>query len=214
MLIRKKSPPTTNFASAVFTVFGTTELLEKIFCHLSDLDAASWTQLFVVQRVSRRFHSVIRSSPTLRRAMYLEHPKPQSVRSNPELSTVLNSYRAFFAAIQRVLFPFWCHLRPSNGPEALILALNISLFWSEEMPGVMVGKPPGRLDGSKAIEQSDSWRKLIVPQHADHQLELQCCGYPVQDSFVDGITLGELADKAIDAGKGHLGRIQPVTYYG
>lgn len=121
----------------------------------------------------------------------------------------------FFAAIQSVLYPFWCHLRPGSETEALVLALNISLFWSEETPGVMVGRPPCSLDGSKAIEQKDySWRNLIVPWHPKHQMELHCCGYPVIGTFGEGQTLGELADRAVDAGRGHLGSLTPQMYYG
>lgn len=146
--------------------------------------------------------------------MFLESPKP-SIQPKPELSAILDNYRMFFAAIQSVLYPFWCHLRPSSGPEALILALNISLFWAEESPGVMVGRAPCTLDGSKAIEQkNDSWRNLIVPYHPEHQMELHCCGFPVTDTFSEGQTLGELADKAVSAGRGHLGNLSPVMYYG
>lgn len=188
------------------------ELLECVLVQLGDLDKSSWTRLFEVRRVSKMFQAVIKSSPTLRQRMLLEAPKTTIIA--PELPNILDAYRAFFAAIQCVLFPFWCHLRPSTGPEALVLAMNVSLSWNEESPGVMVGRAPCTLDGSKAIEQSDSWRNILVPYFPQYAMELQCCGYPVDGSITEGQTLGELADKAIDAGKEHLVNLTPVMYYG
>lgn len=197
-------------SAAAQQVFGTTELLENILLQLGESNASSWRDLFVVQRVSRRFQSVIYASPTLRRTMFLE--APSKAVDATEVAQFLENYRSsFFNAIQSVLFPFWCNLRQSS--EALVLALNVSLYWSEESPGCMVGRGPGGFDGSKAIEKHDSWRKLVVPYHPGG-VELHCCGYPVQDSITEGITLGELADKAIRAGSGHLDGLQPVRYYG
>ncbi|CAK3826929.1 Hypothetical predicted protein [Lecanosticta acicola] len=201
-------------SSAVSRVFGTTELLENILLQLGESNKSAWRDLFVVQRVSRRFQAVIYASPSLRRTMFLE--PPNRPLDSAEVAHFFESYRAFFTAIQSVLFPFWCHLRhaSSDNAEAFVLALNISLFWQEESPGCLVGRGPGGFDGSKAIEQHDSWRKLFVPYHPGQQVELHCCGYPVQDSITEGITLGELADKAMRAGSGHLDGLQPVRYFG
>lgn len=193
--------------------------------HTSD---SSWKQLFVLKRVSTTFDAVIQHSPTIRRAMHLERrqslsfPRPSlspptetTSISDPKRPLLLEGYRKFFYTFERTLYPFWCHLRISPGPEkTLILALNVSLFWSEEIPGVMSGRAPSTLDGTCPVEKPNSWRNILVPYHPDYPVQVQCCGSRIIDVCGANSTLGDLADEAIRAGRGHLSGVKQVMYHG
>lgn len=194
-------------------VFQIPELAENILLQLGTTDSWSWKQLFVVQRVNSTFQETIKQSPDLRRAMHLEQPDARR-RKATKFAEALDLYRQFFFALDDILYPFWTHLRPISNPQTIVLGMNMSLFWSEEFPGVMSSRPPGTLDSSMPIERSETWRNLLVPYHPEHLIELHCCGYDVLTKFKADTTLGELADEAIRAGKAHIGGLGKIMYYG
>lgn len=92
--------------------------------------------------------------------------------------------------------------------------MNISLYWSEDTPGVIIGQPPPAAWGDAPIERNESWRNLLVPYHPEHVMELHCCGYDVMARYQGSYTLGDLADEAVKAGKAHTGGIGRVKLYG
>lgn len=181
----------------------------------------------MLKRVSPSFDAIIKHSPSIRRAMHLERRNsllvlPPSLpphadcssTADPKRPLLLEGYRKFFYSFESLLYPFWCHLRISPGPEStLILALNISLFWSEEVPGVVSGRAPSTLNGSNPVEKLNSWRDILVPYHPDYPVQVQCCGSRIIDVCGANSTLGDLADEAIRAGKGHLNGVQRMTYH-
>ncbi|USW55729.1 hypothetical protein Slin15195_G090480 [Septoria linicola] len=198
---------------AATTVFNIPELAECILLQLGKSNA--WKQLFVVQRVNSTFQSIIRSSPDLRRTMHLEQPRKAS---STKFTEAVDIYRKFFFNIEDLLYPFWTNTRPinRNTPSAAIaVSMNVSLYWSEQTPGVMISEPPSDvMDRTTPIERKESWRNLLVPYHPEHSLELHLCGYDVMATFRGSYTLGDLADEAIRAGKAHLGGLGKVMYYG
>jgi len=215
--------------TATNRVLAIPELLEAILLQCGNSTDSSWKQLFVLKRVSSTFDAVIQQSPMIRRAMHLERrsslsvprralpppPSDNTITSDPKRPLLLEGYRKFFYNFESLLYPFWCHLRISPGPDStLILALNVSLFWSEEVPGVASGRAPSTLDGSTPVEKPNSWRNILVPYHPDYPVQVQCCGSRIIDVCGSHSTLGDLADEAIRAGRGHLSGVKQVIYHG
>lgn len=200
---------------AATTVFMIPELAECILYQLGQLNA--WRQLFVIQRVNSTFQSIIQTSPDLRRTMHLEQPDARRTHVT-KFSEAVDIYKRFFFNIEDLLYPFWTNTRPigrGTPSAAIAVSMNISLYWSEDSPGVMISDPPAEaMDRTTPIERNESWRNLLVPYHPEHALELHCCGYDVMASFGGKYTLGDLADEAIRAGKAHLGGLGRVMYYG
>ncbi|EGP89760.1 unnamed protein product [Zymoseptoria tritici ST99CH_1A5] len=219
--------------SATERVLAIPELLENVLLQLGSSDDTSWKQLFVVQRVSSTFDAVIKSSTQLRRAMHLERRR-QSLATMPTpilpadaVSTLQNGidaarpaclarYQQFFYSLEKIIYPFWCNLRISSGPKGtVILHLNVSLFWSEELAGsgTVSARVPSTLDGSNPVEKLNSWRNLLVPYDPLHPVEVHCCGSKIIDTCGAKSTLGELADEAIRAGRGHLKGVKQMVYH-
>lgn len=201
--------------NASTTVFMIPELAESILFQLGQ--STAWKQLFVLQRVNSTLHAIIKTSPDLRRAMHLEPPDARRA-SVTKFAEALEIYKRFFFNIDDLLYPFWTNTRVINrdSPSAAIaVSMNISLYWSEDTPGVIVGQPPPEaMTGTSPIERNESWRNLLLPYHPEHALELHCCGYDVTAPLSSTYTLGDLADEAIRAGKAHLGGLGRVMLYG
>jgi hypothetical protein len=70
------------------------------------------------------------------------------------------------------------------------------------------------LDGTTPVEKPNSWRNILVPYHPDYPVQVQCCGSRIIEVCGAASTLGELADEAIKAGRGHLSGVQQVMYHG
>ncbi|KXS98461.1 hypothetical protein AC578_8059 [Pseudocercospora eumusae] len=196
---------------AATSVFMIPELAELILLQLGSLDHRTWKQLFVVQRVNTTFQSLIRTSPDLRRCMHLEQPDARRTTTSG-FSDATDKYRKFFFSLEDIFYPFWSHVRPIKNPQTIVLGMNVSMFWSEDINGG--NRVPGTLDGTTPIEQYESWRKILVPHHPEHNVELHCCGYDVMIPFSHTSTLGEIADEAVKAGRVHLGGMSRALYYG
>jgi hypothetical protein len=199
--------------NASTTVFAIPELAENILLQLGKSDTRAWKQLFPVQGVNSTFQAIIRESPILRQTMHLEQPHPRRTPS-VKFADALDLYQKFFFSLGDIMYPFWSHIRPLANPQTIVLGMNISLFWADELPGVVAGSPPGPLDSTMPIERQASWRGILVPHHPEHHMELHCCGYDLMVRFERTTTLGELADRAIKAGRFHIAGLEKVMYYG
>jgi hypothetical protein len=63
------------------------------------------------------------------------------------------------------------------------------------------------------VEKLNSWRNLLVPYDPLHPVEVHCCGKKVIETCSAKSTLGELADEAIRAGRGHLKSVRPMVFH-
>lgn len=208
-------------SGAAARVFDTFELLEKILIGIRTLQPGqasrnSWCSyyhyqevkaLFRLQMVNTTFRDTIARSKTLRRNMYKEPVRSEGVRADAQVHHEQDKHMLVYDA------------NPLVGWFSKLLSVTECLVYDDslkEPDNFRIAPHVTVQDAIKNRPTFASWRNLLVVNDAKLcstrvRLIVQWHGYrskPYNLELEQSATLGELADKVIEAVNDHVGKMK------